>query len=136
MALERVESSRKQAQIGRHAAAAPGNAMPQRELGNGFRKSALLSAAEGGVYLVSQMDGGSFPAEHMQQISQVSAAEVELRRNLVQFAPHLVCKLDELLQEERSKMRQQEYEMMYLQEEYQSLKDIFQQRQQVRLTSM
>ncbi len=55
------------------------------------------------------MDGASFPAEHMQQISQVSAAEVELRRNLVQFAPHLVCKLDELLQEERSKMRQQEY---------------------------
>ena len=82
------------------------------------------------------MDGASFPAEHMQQISQVSAAEVELRRNLVQFAPHLVCKLDELLQEERSKMRQQEYEMMYLQEEYQSLKDVFQQRQQVRFIAM
>jgi hypothetical protein len=63
------------------------------------------------------MDGGSFPADHMQQISQASAAEVELRRNLVQFAPHLVLKLDELLQEERSRLRQQDYEMMYMQEE-------------------
>ena len=55
--------------------------------------------------------------QHMQQISQASAAEVELRRNLVQFAPHLVLKLDELLQEERSRLRQQDYEMMYMQEE-------------------
>ena len=104
-----------------------------------FERAGCLPLRRVGVILLScfcKMDGASFPAEHMQQISQVSAAEVELRRNLVQFAPHLVCKLDELLQEERSKMRQQEYEMMYLQEEYQSLKDVFQQRQQVRFIAM
>jgi hypothetical protein len=77
------------------------------------------------------MDGGPFPADHMQHISPVSAVEVELRRHLVQFAPHMVPMLDELLQEERSRMRQQEYEMMYMQEEYQNLKDVFQQQQQV-----
>ena len=77
------------------------------------------------------MDGGSFPAEHMQQILPVSAAEAELRRYLAQFAPHMVSKLEEVLQEERSRMRQQEYEMMYMQEEYQNLKDVCQQQQQV-----
>ena len=76
------------------------------------------------------MDGGSFPAEHMQQILPVSAAEAELRRYLAQFAPHMVSKLEEVLQEERSRMRQQEYEMMYMQEEYQNLKDVCQQQQQ------
>jgi hypothetical protein len=81
------------------------------------------------------MDGGPFPAENMQQISPMSAAEADIRRYLGQFAPHMISKLEELLQEERSRTRQQEYEMMYMQEEYQSLKDIFQQQQQVSIAT-
>ena len=65
----------------------------------------------------------------------MSAAEADIRRYFGQFAPHMISKLEELLQEERSRTRQQEYEMMYMQEEYQSLKDIFQQQQQVSLAT-